>query len=87
MNNLSTEENQAKQLAGGHALAVRLSAELVGCFLFGALLGWLVDSWLNSKPWGLIIGFFIGAITGMYGVYKTAVKCQQEYNKGNNKNV
>ena len=36
----------------------------------GATLGWAVDKSLGTRPWGIVIGFFIGIVVGMYDVFR-----------------
>ncbi|MBM3518791.1 MAG: AtpZ/AtpI family protein [Alphaproteobacteria bacterium] len=38
----------------------------------GAVLGWVLDSWLGTKPWLLVAGFFLGGAAGILNVYRTA---------------
>src|SRR5437588_2259641 len=53
----------------GFARGFRLSSELVAGVLVGAGLGWLIDRWLGSLPWGMfvfaLIGFTAGVLNGM----------------------
>ena len=58
-------------LASGYGMAFTIAAELVGGLIGGALIGWLVDRWLDSAPLGLITFFFVGAIAGLWNVYRT----------------
>jgi len=55
----------------GYGMAFTLAADLVGGVIGGALIGWFLDSWLGSAPWGLISFFFLGAAAGMWNVYRT----------------
>ncbi len=55
----------------GYGLAFTLAADLVGGLIGGTLLGWGIDSWLGTAPWGLIVFFFVGAAVGMWTVYRT----------------
>jgi len=50
-------------------MGVELAAAIVGF----ALIGWGVDSWLHTAPWGLIIGVSAGVIGGMYHFIRTAL--------------
>jgi len=33
-------------------------------------LGWAIDSWLGTRPWGIIVLFFLGVGAGMVSVYR-----------------
>ena len=53
-------------------IALRVSVELVAAIAVGVLIGWLIDTWLETEPWGLIVFVFLGGIAGMLNVYKLA---------------
>ncbi|MFA9445031.1 AtpZ/AtpI family protein [Egicoccus sp. AB-alg6-2] len=46
-----------------------MSVELISAILLWAGLGWLVDRWLGTPPWFLVIGGLIGNFAGLYLVY------------------
>jgi ATP synthase protein I len=54
------------------ARGFRLSTELVGGVLLGAALGWLLDRWLGSSPWGLIVMLLLGFAAGVLNVMRAA---------------
>jgi ATP synthase protein I len=54
------------------ARGFRLSTELVGGVLLGAALGWLLDRWLGSSPWGLIVLVLLGFAGGVLNVMRAA---------------
>ena len=54
------------------ARGFRLSTELVGGVLLGAALGWLLDRWLGSSPWGLIVLVLLGFTAGVLNVMRAA---------------
>jgi ATP synthase protein I len=39
-------------------MALKLSTEMVAAVLVGTIIGYILDSWFDSKPW-LIIIFFL----------------------------
>ena len=53
-------------------MAFRLSTELVAGLIAGGLVGWLLDQWLGTKPWLLLIFFFLGTAAGILNVFRTA---------------
>lgn len=55
----------------GLALAFRISAELVGGLIVGVGIGWLLDRWLGTKPWLLIVFFLLGSAAGLVSVMRT----------------
>ncbi len=44
--------------------------EFLGSILGGTLLGWLIDHYLGTGPWGLVIMIFAGFAAGMVRVWK-----------------
>jgi ATP synthase protein I len=54
------------------ARGFRLSTEMVGAVVVGAGLGWLIDRWLNTTPWGLIVFLLLGFAAGVLNVMRAA---------------
>lgn len=48
----------------GKALAIGLDFFFVGAA--GAVLGWLIDRWLGTDPFGLLIGLAVGFLGGTF---------------------
>lgn len=44
----------------GYALGNRVLAALLGSLIGSALIGWLIDRWFGTSPWGLIVALFLG---------------------------
>lgn len=44
----------------GYQLGNRVLAALIGSLVGSALIGWLVDRWFGTSPWGLIVLLFLG---------------------------
>ena len=54
----------------GLGLAMRVGVELVAGVAVGAGMGVLLDRWLGTGPWLLIVFFFLGAGAGALNVYR-----------------
>ncbi|HME28424.1 MAG TPA: AtpZ/AtpI family protein [Pseudolabrys sp.] len=54
------------------ARGFRLSTELVGGVLVGAAIGWLLDRWLGTSPWGLTVFLLLGFAAGVLNVMRAA---------------
>ena len=65
-------EDRAAATASGYARGFRLSSELVAGVLVGAGLGWLVDHWFKTTPWGLMIFLLLGFAAGVLNVMRSA---------------
>ena len=57
--------------------AFKLSTELVAAVAVGTIIGFLLDKTFGTKPWLIIIFFFIGVITGIINVIKSAKNMQK----------
>lgn len=58
--------------AKGFAMAMRLSTEFVAGVLVGGGLGWFLDQWLGTSPWGLIVLLLLGFVAGVLNVLRSA---------------
>jgi ATP synthase protein I len=56
----------------GFARGMRLSAELVGGVAIGFIIGWLIDRWLGTSPWGMIVFLLLGFAAGVLNVMRSA---------------
>ena len=57
-------------LQSGLGLGLRIGIELVVAIAVATALGWAIDSGLGTKPWGMIVLFFLGVAAGMLNVYR-----------------
>ena len=58
--------------------AFKLSTELVAAVAVGTIIGFILDNWFDTKPWLMIIFFFLGTAAGILNVIRTANKMQKE---------
>jgi len=58
--------------------AFKLGTELVAAVIVGTIIGFILDTWFGTKPWLIIIFFFLGAAAGMLNVFRTANRMQKE---------
>ena len=54
------------------ARGFRLSTELVGGVAVGAFIGWALDKWLGTTPWGMIVFLLLGFAAGVINVMRAA---------------
>jgi ATP synthase protein I len=67
----STEADRGTT-ASGYAKGFRLSSELVAGVVVGAGLGWLIDRWFGTSPWGLTVLLLLGFAAGVLNVMRSA---------------
>ncbi len=56
--------------------AFKLGTDLVAAVVVGTIIGFILDSWFDTKPWLIIIFFFLGSVAGILNVIRTAKRMQ-----------
>ena len=56
----------------GMSYAFRLTTEMAAALVIGTGIGWLVDGWLGTDPWGMLVFLFVGFVAGILNAYRTA---------------
>ena len=57
--------------------AFKLGTELVSAVAVGTIIGFILDRTFGTKPWLILIFFFIGVIAGIVNVFRSAKKMQK----------
>ena len=57
--------------------AFKMSTELVAAVAVGTIIGFILDNWFGTKPWLILIFFFVGVVAGITNVIKSAKKMQK----------
>ena len=57
--------------------AFKLSTELVSAVAVGTIIGFILDKTFGTKPWLILIFFFVGVIAGITNVVKSAKNMQK----------
>jgi len=74
-NNLDKgEKNNESGNAASLGKALKISTELVASVVVGSLMGFLLDSWFDTKPLLTIVFFFMGVTAGILNVFRSAKK-------------
>ena len=60
----------ANTFGGALAFAWRIGVELVAAVAVAIALGWAIDRWAGTRPWGMIVMFFLGVAAGMVNVWR-----------------
>jgi len=65
-------ETRAAESRTGYAVAMKLSSEFVAAVIVGALLGYLLDHFAGTGPWGMITLLLLGFGAGVLNVMRAA---------------
>ena len=57
--------------------AFKLSTELVSAVAVGTIIGFILDKTFDTKPWLILIFFFVGVVAGIINVVRSAKKMQK----------
>ena len=76
LKNNSDSDKEKRGLFMGNAF--KLSTEFVAAVAVGTIIGFILDSWFGTKPWLIIIFFFLGSAAGMLNVIRTAKRMQKK---------
>ena len=57
--------------------AFKLSTELVSAVAVGTIIGFILDKTFGTKPWLILIFFFVGVVAGIVNVFKSAKNMQR----------
>ena len=69
--------NKNKETSSNIGVAFKLSTELVSAVAVGTIIGFILDNWFGTKPWLILIFFFVGVIAGILNVIKSAKNMQK----------
>ena len=57
--------------------AFKMSTELVSAVVVGTIIGFILDKTFGTKPWLILIFFFVGVVAGIINVFRTAKNMQK----------
>ena len=66
-----------KEPSSSIGTAFKLSTELVSAVAVGTIIGFILDKTFGTKPWLILIFFFVGVIAGITNVIKSAKNMQK----------
>ena len=69
-----TKEEKKGSNAASFGKALKISTELVAAVFVGSTIGFLLDSWFDTKPLLTISFFILGVMAGILNVFKAAKK-------------
>jgi len=66
-----------KQSSSPIGTAFKLSTELISAVAVGTIIGFILDKTFGTKPWLILIFFFVGVVAGITNVIKSAKNMQK----------
>ena len=72
-NELYKDKDQASPIGA----AFKLSTELVAAVAIGTIIGFILEKTFGTKPWLIIIFFFLGVAAGIVNVFRSAKNMQK----------
>ena len=69
--------NKKAEPTSNIGLAFKMSTELVSAVAVGTIIGFILDNWFGTKPWLILIFFFVGVIAGISNVIRSAKNMQK----------
>jgi len=70
----STKQSSSSKLG----IAFKMSTEMVAAVVVGTIIGFILDNWFGTKPWLILIFFFVGVIAGILNVFRSAKSMQDK---------
>ena len=74
-NSIIKNNNKSSTFMGS---AFKLGTELVSAVLVGTIIGFILDTWFDTKPWLIIFFFFLGSVAGILNVIRVAKRMQED---------
>ena len=71
-------QNKDKNRPSSIGIAFKMSTELVAHVVVGTIIGFILDKTFGTKPWLILIFFFVGVIAGIANVIKSAKNMQKK---------
>ena len=70
--------NTKKNKESGAGFGFKISTEIIAALVVGVGIGVIVDKYLGTKPFGLIIFFIFGALAGFLNVYRVMRRIEKQ---------
>lgn len=69
-----SEQNDQQETNRKTGLAYAAAFSLFAAVISGLIAGWLLDRWLGTKPWLLVVGLVLGSAVGFYEFIRASSK-------------
>jgi len=78
-NKILKKTNISKQSSSSNlGVAFKMSTEMVAAVVVGTIIGFILDNWFGTKPWLILIFFFVGVVAGILNVIRSAKDMQRK---------
>ena len=78
-NKIFKKSNTSKLSSSSNlGIAFKMSTELVAAVVVGTIIGFILDNWFGTKPWLILIFFFVGVVAGILNVVRSAKNMQSK---------
>ena len=78
-NKILKKTNISKQSSSSNlGVAFKMSTEMVAAVVVGTIIGFILDNWFGTKPWLILIFFFVGVVAGILNVFRSAKSIQNK---------
>ena len=74
---LKKNQNKDKNRPTTIGIAFKMSTEVVSAVIVGTIIGFILDKTFGTKPWLILIFFFVGVVAGITNVIKSAKNMQK----------
>ena len=75
---LKKNKDSKQSSSSNIGVAFKLSTEMVAAVVVGTIIGFILDNWFGTKPWLILIFFFVGVIAGILNVFRSAKNMQSK---------
>ena len=72
-----SNNNSKNEKTSSFGEAFKMSTELVAAVAVGTIIGFILDNWFGTKPWLILIFFFVGVFAGISNVIRSAKNMQK----------
>ena len=74
---LKKNQNKDKNRPTSIGIAFKMSTEVVSAVIVGTIIGFILDKTFGTKPWLILIFFFVGVVAGISNVIRSAKNMQK----------
>ena len=75
---LKKNKDSKQSSSSNIGVAFKLSTEMVAAVVVGTIIGFILDNWFGTKPWLILIFFFVGVVAGIVNVFRSAKNMQEK---------